>query len=440
MKSVIPIIVGGIFVVSAVVLLSTTGADLSAFIALLKDPPKAAVPAAIAFSLSGAFIGLYLLVAYRRAFVALAATLLFTYCALKLYVIADGNVDMIVNAIVSPVTPKELLLVVGAVVSLVVIIYLALRTTKVIVTRDETFDALEQQLADATAWISAREGNHAKAATLKTDYVALMARRAALADPSSGLSALMHQLAGLRREHDSEVGALMLGGGAVRVLDELPAHIEEARTLLGRIEKAAVALPQLKVQVDELVSRAATLEEGGAIRVSDIDDLHEKLNALRADQGDGKIADLNTGHSDYEGTFAEQVAGLGEAAQQVEDELAKVEAAAVKLLEIKTNETGFQARTKRLEDKKAGVLALVRDLFDRLEELYDENEQGRIGEIKGGINGRNGNLEQQLDKLRARADAIKEELAKLDEVPAQISEIRRSLAEASKPSDVKAVG
>src|SRR3989338_8537671 len=138
MKSGIPIIVGGIFVVSAVVLLSTTGADLSAFIALLKDPPKAAVPAAIAFSLSGAFIGLYLLVACRRAFVALAATLLFTFCALKLYVIADGNVDMIVNAIVSPVTPKELLLVVGAVVSLVLVIYIALRTTKVIVTQDET--------------------------------------------------------------------------------------------------------------------------------------------------------------------------------------------------------------------------------------------------------------------------------------------------------------
>ena len=336
MKSVIPMILGGIFVASGVALLSTSGADLSAFVALVKNPPKAAVPEAIAFSASAAFIGLYLLVAYRRAFVSLAATALFMYCSLKLYVLADGNVEKIVDAIVSPVTPKELLLVVGAAVSLAVIIYLALRTTKIIVTQDETFDALERQLVDTTAWISAREGKHTKAALLKTEYVALMARRAALVDPSSGLSALMRQLASLRAEHDSEVGSLMVSGDTLRLLDELPARIDEARTLLGQIEQAAVALPNLKEHVQSIVARAAKLEEGSTVRASDIGELHGRLDELLDEQGDGKIANLNEGHSDYTGTFAEQVAELVKNADDVEKALSAIEEAAAKLPDLPT--------------------------------------------------------------------------------------------------------
>src|SRR3989338_1891865 len=407
MKSVVGIIIVAAFTACGVLLAMESGLNLQAFVELVKNPPKHLLPSVIGLSLSGALMVLYLLVVCRRAFVALGAVLLFTYCALKLYVIADGNVEKIVNAIVSPVTPKELLLVVGAVVSLVVIIYIALRTSKVIVTQDEKFDALERQLADATAWISAREGKHEKAAHLKTEYVALMARRAALSDPSSGLSALMRQLTSLRGEHDSEVGALMLNGDAVRVFDQLPAHIEEARTLLGKIEQAVIALPQLKVQVDELVSRAATLEEGRAIRVSDIDDLHQKLNGLSDEGGDGKIANLNEGHSDYAGTFTEQVADLVEKANTIEKPLGEIEAAAAKLLEIKTRETAFQARVKRLESARDGVIALIRS----------------------------------LRKVQDQAARILEELEKLDQVPAQISQIRRSLAqEAIKAGDVKAVG
>ena len=440
MKSVIPMILGGIFVASGVALLSTSGADLSAFVALVKNPPKAAVPEAIAFSASAAFIGLYLLVAYRRAFVSLAATALFMYCSLKLYVLADGNVEKIVDAIVSPVTPKELLLVVGAAVSLAVIIYLALRTTKIIVTQDETFDALERQLVDTTAWISAREGKHAKAALLKTEYVALMARRAALVDPSSGLSALMRQLASLRAEHDSEVGSLMVSGDTLRLLDELPARIDEARTLLGQIEQAAVALPNLKEHVQSIVARAAKLEEGSTVRASDIGELHGRLDELLDEQGDGKIANLNEGHSDYTGTFAEQVAELVKNADDVEKALSAIEEAAAKLPDLLTQETAFQARTRRLDDKKTGVLARVRDLFDRFDDIFDGGEGGRIGTIKKGINGKSGDLEEQLEELLTLAATIKEELAKLDEVPTQIGEIRRSLAEASQPSNVKAAG
>src|SRR3990167_9670900 len=246
MKSVVGIIIVAAFTACGVLLAMESGLNLQAFVELVKNPPKHLLPSVIGLSLSGALMVLYLLVVRRRPFVALGAVLLFTYCSLKLYVLADGNVEKIVDAIVSPVTPKELLLVVGAAVSLAVIIYLALRTTKIIVTQDETFDALERQLVDTTAWISAREGKHAKAALLKTEYVALMARRAALVDPSSGLSALMRQLASLRAEHDSEVGSLMVSGDTLRLLDELPARIDEARTRLGQIEQAAVALPNLK--------------------------------------------------------------------------------------------------------------------------------------------------------------------------------------------------
>ena len=268
-----------------------------------------------------------------------------------------------------------------------------------------------------------------------------MARRAALSDPSSGLSALMRQLTSLRGEHDSEVGALMLNGDAVRVFDQLPAHIEEARTLLGKIEQAVIALPQLKVQVDELVSRAATLEEGRAIRVSDIDDLHEKLNGLSDEGGDGKIANLNEGHSDYAGTFTEQVADLVEKANTIEKPLGEIEAAAAKLLEIKTRETAFQARVKRLESARDGVIALIRSLRKALDELLDDNNGGRIGDIKAGEGSQNGDLEDQVRKVQDQAARILEELEKLDQVPAQISQIRRSLAqEAIKAGDVKAVG
>jgi len=120
--------------------------------------------------------------------------------------------------------------------------------------------------------------------------------------------------------------------------------------------------------------------------------------------------------------------------------LSAIEEAAAKLPDLLTQETAFQARTRRLDDKKTGVLARVRDLFDRFDDIFDGGEGGRIGTIKKGINGKSGDLEEQLEELLTLAATIKEELAKLDEVPTQIGEIRRSLAEASQPSNVKAAG